>query len=331
MITNEWGVDQFYNNNFFRLIYSFHMPAFMIVSGFLYSVTTRGRSISLIVISRIKSILIPTIAWNIIGYAVFYLPIHIDVLHSLSKLVSSLIAYATLWFLISLFINSIIAASIQWLECKVKGKQDGLSPTICIALIVFSCIAGMLIPVGASYTFMVPYFFLGYLLSIVTPDLFSKNRITVIEICGTVLFFILLPFYNNDVYVYNSGVYVAELIQVVIDIFRWVIGICGTLFLMCVLKIGLRFICSNTNPITSILAHLGKNTLPLYAIQILTLPFYCEFINRIFGELLQMDTELTIDIFCVAISLVYIVIMMAVINSIKRFKCGNIVLLGGRK
>lgn len=135
MITNEWGVDQFYNNNFFRLIYSFHMPAFMIVSGFLYSVTTRGRSISLIVISRIKSILIPTIAWNIIGYAVFYLPIHIDVLHSLSKLVSSLIAYATLWFLISLFINSIIAASIQWLECKVKGKQDGLSPTICIALI----------------------------------------------------------------------------------------------------------------------------------------------------------------------------------------------------
>lgn len=89
------------------------MPAFMIVSGFLYSVTTKGRSISLIVTSRIKSILIPTIAWNIIGYVVFYLPVHRDVLYSLSKLVSSLIAYATLWFLISLFINSMFAALFQ--------------------------------------------------------------------------------------------------------------------------------------------------------------------------------------------------------------------------
>lgn len=189
----------------------------------------------------------------------------------------------------------------------------------------------MLIPVGASYTFMVPFFFLGYLLSIVIPDLFSKNKITVIEICGTVLFFILLPFYNRDVYVYNSGVYVAELIQVVIDIFRWVIGICGTLFFMCLIKYALRFICRNTNPITSILAHLGKNTLPLYALQILTLPFYCKFIYRIFGELLQMDSEMTIDIFCIIISFVYMAIMMVVTNSLKKFKYGNIILLGGRK
>lgn len=65
----------FYDNIFFKIIYSFHMPLFMLISGYLFYFTINNHSISELIIAKIKRLLIPIFAWNI-TYYLFHFAVH---------------------------------------------------------------------------------------------------------------------------------------------------------------------------------------------------------------------------------------------------------------
>ncbi len=92
----------------FKIIYSFHMPLFMCISGYLYK---EPKVISLDIIKKVKLLLIPFFSWAVINYFLF----NIDGLH-----ISSFYSYMLdilfnpslgLWFLWVLFFTICIFIS----------------------------------------------------------------------------------------------------------------------------------------------------------------------------------------------------------------------------
>ena len=57
--------DYYYaKNSIFQIIYSFHMPLFMMMSGYLFAYSISKYSIKDGIIAKIKGILIPCIVWG---------------------------------------------------------------------------------------------------------------------------------------------------------------------------------------------------------------------------------------------------------------------------
>ena len=61
--------DHFFNNKAFQVIYSFHMPLFMMVSGYFYS-HTLGKCDTFMKLfkNRFSRILLPIIGWQVVEY-----------------------------------------------------------------------------------------------------------------------------------------------------------------------------------------------------------------------------------------------------------------------
>ena len=54
----------FYENPIFKFIYTFHMPVFMIISGYLFKFSINRHSFNDIVRSRVTTLLIPILLWH---------------------------------------------------------------------------------------------------------------------------------------------------------------------------------------------------------------------------------------------------------------------------
>lgn len=72
------GIDYLSNQNFFdnlifKIIYSFHMPLFMLISGYLFYYSISKKNIKELLKSRFTSIIIPIIAWGLLINILFYL------------------------------------------------------------------------------------------------------------------------------------------------------------------------------------------------------------------------------------------------------------------
>lgn len=89
----------FDSNYLFRLIYSFHMPLFMFISGYvsLYSQEPSLKNIG----RKAKALLLPYISWSIINFFIFH---HDISFYEYQKMVIAQPDYS-LWFLYVLFFN----------------------------------------------------------------------------------------------------------------------------------------------------------------------------------------------------------------------------------
>lgn len=58
------GNGDFWNNPFFQIIYSFHMPLFMLVSGYLFFLTVSRKSLGKIITTKLKSLILPVVSWR---------------------------------------------------------------------------------------------------------------------------------------------------------------------------------------------------------------------------------------------------------------------------
>ena len=75
-IQNGSGVDvlnngMFWNFSVFQFIYSFHMPLFMIVSGYFVFFSQEKYDLILIVKNRLKRIFIPLLLFSVYSYLYF--------------------------------------------------------------------------------------------------------------------------------------------------------------------------------------------------------------------------------------------------------------------
>lgn len=259
------GVDyletgSFYNNSLFKFIYSFHMPLFMLISGHLFYYTMLKHSYKDVLHSRFKSLIVPIIIWQTLS---LFAGINNNIQNfDILTIFNSYLF--TLWFISSVFINSVIV-----LICK-KYAKDSL-------LVYFTFfILSLIIPNYFGYNvfvFMFPFFLCGYFFNKLE---WSKKTISTIDrwpiyISLFILFSFLLYYFDKKDYIYTSGTFIIRnkqiyFHQIMTDCYRWFIGLIGSL---CVIITTVK-LCSmkilHKSVIMRGLSMIGTKTMGLYIV-----------------------------------------------------------------
>lgn len=309
----------FFGNIFYKFIYSFHMPLFMLISGFLFYFSIRNHVWTENLKSRITTLLIPIIVWSIV-------PFLTEAFESDSMTGIQLLnffvfkAIHNLWFLWAIFYCSLVVIAVN------KLFKDSI--LVYLLLFVFILIMPDIVK-SELYKFMYPYFVAGYL--------FNKNKAKFVPILQTkfvwqlifllslgAVFLSLLVFYDLNSYVYKTGICIFNdtfsLEQLGIDLFRYMTGFVGSAWVILLVKLAYPKI---PEKLRKAFLFVGQNSLGIYIISgyILVL-----LVPRIMANRTGINYFVTIaeTILVLSISLLCSVI-------IKNVKPLNRVLLGGRK
>lgn len=248
-----------------KFIYSFHMPAFMLISGYLFFLSNI-KALHKVVISKIISIGIPFVSFSSLMYFlgrckdVFLEDNPLNFVSIVVDFSDYLLTSKVVWFLASLFINSIVVAILS--RCKV-----GYIGYIAIF------IASFFIPadnayIAPAYLFMFPYFLAGYYLKKYNVSLFSlvgKRTILFVLLCFSI---IGLYLYNRDTYIYRTGMYVltdTPLYSLYTCFLRFALGFSMSALFFTVVAYFVRYIRSTV--IEKSLTQIGMITLGIYGFQ----------------------------------------------------------------
>ena len=215
----------FFDASLFKWIYSFHMPLFMIMSGYLFSYTVGRHSFSRTVKRRLTQLLLPIFAWNALVYVVafarspswWFLPMAKD------YLLSSL---SFLWFLWALLFCSLLVAVVN------RYLRDSILVYIAVFVALF------FVPDvynTANTKFMYPFFVIAYLYNQRQWAFMDKWNVAKKSYAWTLLAIVftgLVVIYNRNDYIYTSGYTLlgrnlAQ--QFGIDMYRLAVGLVGSM------------------------------------------------------------------------------------------------------
>lgn len=315
--------ENYFEHPIFKFIYSFHMPLFMLISGYLYAFSIAKGTVSNIK-RRFNGLVVPILSWSIFNVALYVAQKFQggDVVSIMGIL---RVVFTNLWFLWAVF----------WSSCVVSLIHRFSNDSLLIYLIVF--IVSFFLPDSYNlgvYKFVFPYFVIGYLWK-EHESVFSSKK-NVFQIITYVFlgltFTILLLFYNKDSYIYTTGHSILRTGGIVIDqlwcdIYRYAIGLIGSLFVImtfrylysCWVNVSVAI----PKHIFTFLQNLGRNTLGIYIISTYINIWVLERICRTFD---------TLSFIWVIVETVLIIsICLWGIRLIQRYPVLNYYLLGGKR
>lgn len=223
-------------------IHSFHMPLFMMLSGY-FAKSSMSLSLKEFIPKKFRQLLLPCISWAIVCWLLvssglingkFHLNIH-SLFHGWLGMVDNF------WFLKSCF----VCYSISWI-CFRFGKYKTLA-------FIIACI-GCSQLVRFNLNMMFPCFIFGMYIRNNNRMVNPSNR--VLNVC-ILLFLIMLTYRiigHCDIYVY-----------------RLILGLLGAYCSFIVFKI--IFIHTTATRITNVLAKMGGATLAIYVLQAIILEY----------------------------------------------------------
>lgn len=253
-----------FQNWMFKIIYSFHMPLFMLISGYLFW-NSRNKTLKDIVIRRIVTIGIPFLVWNTLLY--FRKVVILREELSAMKYLQS-IRYG-IWFLQSIFIITIEVAIIIKITERINRKVLVFRNFFLICAAVGNLFIDGIIGVHTANLF-VP-FVVGYLYAERKFDgRWEINLNKLFLVWSGIVYIILFLFYQEWSFDYISGVNpmtskYKPYIQMGINIYRWIIGIGGSIVFTEIMQLlyvkyrNLRFV--------KFVNRIGKETLQIYVMQ----------------------------------------------------------------
>jgi len=183
----------FVDDYLWNLIYSFHMPAFIAISGFLAfrkNVTGGGiRNWFLIVWRRFRQLMVPFILWSI---ALFF------VNHNVPKIYDYILyPEKSLWFLWALFFITVIFTAVDDLASKLKVRQEIAMAVCWVVLIGVMFLMPNAKLFGVEYVaYYFFYYVLGYYLHKYSDQLIVRKGF-IIAILG-LLWFTLGSIYSTQ-------------------------------------------------------------------------------------------------------------------------------------
>jgi fucose 4-O-acetylase-like acetyltransferase len=314
------GDFDFFTHPVFSAIYTFHMPLFMLMSGYVAAASFGRQPFLPLIWSRMRSLLVPILAWTVLASSVVFVLRFLfgDSLASdgtAQYIFSGLLNPSSLlWFPWILFVASVISRAFMSLRPKL-----GLIPVILSVPIVW------VLPITQYFGFfqlkwLYPFFIAGLVLSTL------KAQLVRWEILGTatagVGFIGMLLFWQRDFSVYIS--------QMQFDTedfgnslltygFRYLIALCGA-----VASVGIiRAIARRRN--VGLLAKVGITSMGIYCIQ--------TFLVIVFSNTPSPSTQAWVFILLytpVVTTLVLGTSYFLTSQLLERVKYLRIILLGGR-
>ena len=197
----NWEDSQlFFDDIVFRAIYSFHMPLFMMISGYLFY-SSNKKDFKPLMISKLRTIGIPLLVFTLLMNVVWYIPLLINgnVLEIFSQYLGTLVFKMNMWFLLSLLLNMVAVAVITRVFKRIRAQYIGM----CILFMISFFIPDGLIL--AVHKFMFPFFCIGYVLNQNQIPLFTYSQRTICLVILTVLSLGAIWWFDKETSIYTTG------------------------------------------------------------------------------------------------------------------------------
>lgn len=298
---------QCFNDPLFSIIYGFHMPLFMAVSGFLFWSSVNRYSCAYVAVSRIKSLLVPIIVWQSLYLLFLFFSGQILLSHSL------IYSYrGALWFLWSVLICSLIILIGR--ICFKDSMLYGGAVWIMFLFVPDQYLSNL-------HVFMFPYFMVGYYWN----RFGMQNRYNLLShrekwmLCGIsfvgfLLFYFLYDAPERSIYLNGTCLLgrASVITQLLIDMARYIYGFLGVIMVMILIDQLLGFL--KESVVCKYIVKFGKMSLGIYVINhytyelMLLLP-----ISSNFAYLLTVVETI------ISMTIIYLAIKLIEKNSFARF------------
>ena len=307
----------YFENVIFKFVYSFHMPLFAILSGYLFFWSMK-KTMGQILKKRLTSLLIPILCWVLlecVGRAGILIIKREFILAEFIQLYLGKIL-GSLWFLWAILWCSLM---VLFVEKLFKGRAW-----------IYGLILVLLLFTPAKhnfhlYAFMYPYFVAGFLFNKFDgKDLYQRRVKTdwhALVVTG-IIFVLLFMFYGRDSYIYTTGIGLFSgngvLTQLVVDIHRWIIGFAGSIVIIFLCKI----ICDKWQGTgVKIIFYFGQVSLGIYILN--------SYVNAY--VLPRLTRGLSPDVFVwITETVISMLFYSIAIEIIKKIPVAKKLLLGGR-
>ena len=143
----------YYCNPIFKFIYTFHMPLFVAVSGYLLQQTLTHRTELEVAKRRLRQLGLPILSFGVLAFAIKW-AVHptFDIIGCAKELLSTIVG--NLWFLWALLYN-------QLLLLLIRRMGDKVWMYVLAGVLIYFIPDNSYIP--ARYTFLYPFLVVGYM------------------------------------------------------------------------------------------------------------------------------------------------------------------------
>lgn len=270
----------FFEDIAYKTIYSFHMPVFMLISGYLFYYSFRKRNLKDLLEHRMRGMLQPIVMATVLNNFLVLI-LNTVLTRRLNILFGRLFQGISndLWFLWAVLYCSLVVA----LCCKMTER-----PILQILATVLGIFVILLFPQWNMTLFMYPFFVVGFFCG-----MYRKQAVRIYKVlryAALVIFPVMVTFYETKHYIYITRMFSKELglaASMEIAAFRCAIGFVGSVWILSVMEL-LLHVGERLPAVRAVLkglSCLGRNSLQIYCLSASLLSVYLPHLYRKFVEL----------------------------------------------
>jgi fucose 4-O-acetylase-like acetyltransferase len=293
------------DRHLYKAIYSFHMPLFMLLSGYFFCSSTKT-TFTNILKTKAKQLLVPAFTCT------FICCIYLSLFHETPNYIAELIGNS--WFLKTLFVIYIVMYFLKQIHINDY------------ALMVLSCAILFIMPSASTLqiNFLFPFFWCGYLFrkhNLLEKISFSWKYV-LIFLLQYIFFYCLQQFYNVPNYIPIS-IYTLQN-QGALICLRFCVAFLGCLCAITMISVVYKQL--EKSCFINHIAKYGQKTLGVYVLQTII-------VLTIFHDTLAWheENELILDVLIApSLALVFLVLCLFCIHILSKSKIIDLLLFGGQ-
>lgn len=266
-----------FDNRVFLIIYSFHMPLFAFVSGFLFFYSFEKRELKELLIHRAGSLLWPITSGTVMHNLLMIIPALIMSPGKQPALFNGELLQG--WTGLTWFLWSMLACGIA---VGIAGKlgTTSLRRSVYLAL---GCILIAMFPNANESLFLYPFFLIGFLCA--KHKLVLRSALQKVKYGFLLLFPGLAVFYQAEHLIYITPIRVTDgafSFALGLNLYRFSVGLAGIGCCLVLVELVFRWCVKDrrTPKLLNALSQLGENSLAIYCLSIPLLSGYLPLIFR---------------------------------------------------
>lgn len=231
----------YWDNVVMKIIYSFHMPLFIAISGYLFYFSLEKHGARNCICRRVKSLLPICVTWAFILLARdVAMGSRFNIVHMVARF--GRYTLTDFWFLWAVMICTFCVSVIEG-SLRNWGGVTAIAYTIIVILLFITPDLFWL----NAYKFMLPFFLGGFYYAKCGRNWFENRKM---GLTATLLWGVLMLFYSKNTYIYTTGItligkqFVTE--QIAVDIYRYIVGMAGVVSVVFWTKILYRKVCDSS-------------------------------------------------------------------------------------
>lgn len=267
------------------IIYSFHMPLFMLISGYFFSSSLK-KPFKDFILGKTMQLIVPAITWTILTC------IYLVIIHNGDAIIGEIIGNS--WFLKTLFMSYVVLYSL------VKLKVNKF-------FILVVCLLFFLLPRASflQFNWLFPFFVFGFFINDNQRILSARPSIIILLLTTTVFLFYVKYVFNVQSITINMYSVVHQPLAIII---RYILALSASFTIILITK----YYCEKDNIITNSCANIGKFTLGIYLIQSL----FLEKIISSYMDFADINVYLFNYVISPVLSLLFVVLCVVLMNNI---------------